>query len=73
MLPLKFAVLPANSKLTVKLFVRVLDVTLTKLAVTLLPKLESPPALVIVPVTVKLPLPSNVAATVGFILPTEVV
>ena len=37
-LPLKLAVLPLNSKLTVKLFVVVLLDTLTKLAVAKLPK-----------------------------------
>ena len=73
MLPLKFAVLPVTAKLIVKLLVMVLDATLTKLAVIELPRLELPLALVILPTTVKLPLPSNVAARVGFILPTDVV
>ena len=39
MLPLKFAVLPANSKFTVKLLVVILLATLTKLAVARFPRL----------------------------------
>jgi len=71
MLPLKLAVLPVIDKLTDKLLVRVLAVTLTSVWITLLPKLELPVA-VIALVTVRLPLPSKVAVN-GSMLPTEVV
>ena len=60
-LPVKLATLPVK-----------LLVTFTKLAVTLLPKLELPVAVMAL-VTVRLPLPSKLAAKVGVILPTDVV
>ena len=58
-------------KLTVRLLVTVLLAILAKLALIRLPKLEL--FAEILPVTVKPPLLPKVAATVGLILPVDVV